>query len=595
MHIALIYPPNAYSNMPYLAPALLKGYLHEHSGHTAHTVDLNAEYRAYIRSEKYVGDFSSIPLGRAGELLRDLVSHQGQASFESLRDIRTYDQWDDVRVHSAVLSEVQTLVDRTDQVLLAEQSSSATGLTRQIDDHARLSHGYFIQEQVSGGLVDESDAVGITIAYMEQMLPSLVLARCIKQRSPHKPVIVGGGAVTHLLERLTKDAKFYDLIDYVVPYEGEYSLVEVLDHLDNSSSPPASNVVSRDNAGKVVYRRDLLSRPKVHPVPDFSDLRPDLYPTPSPIFPILTSKGCYWGKCAFCTHHEGYGQGYYRMTDETVQNAIKAATQADGDHFYFVDEAIPPRQFTMLAQEFLAYRNNGLSPVWMAEARLEPSMVKEQVVSVLEQSGCVLLVNGIESGCQAVVDRMHKGVDLELVSRFAELCSKSDSIRTGWMFFVGFPGESLEQAQQTFRYIEHNSEQIDYVSIGAFGLERGSPIWNDPARYGITKIHGQGDPSLVLFDYEMADGTSGGRAKNEELLRSLWAEHRGLRPLADSAVDRAFAMFRPARRAKSQKSDPSLNISWPSAAGTQTRYIPHKRRFEVVRDVSISQSVRAPA
>jgi radical SAM superfamily enzyme YgiQ (UPF0313 family) len=582
---ALIYPPSTYFHMPYLGPFLLKGYLQSQTTHTAETIDLNAEFHSHTRSPAYVEDHSSVDLGRPGELIRQLVCAQAQESFDALRRVETYFDWGAVRGHARVLEEVGGLIRRTDHALRAAADRPAS-LAEELALHSRLSHGRFLDGWVQVAPLDEFDVVGITVAYTEQLLPAMLLASLIRARRPSLRIIIGGGAVTHLLTRLVASPEFYDYVDYAVPFEGEVVLAQLLDALAEGTPLPTTNLAFRGRDGRVTYRENLLAKPRVNPVPDFSDLRAVHYPTPSPIFPLLTSKGCYWGKCAFCTHHEGYGQGYYRMTDQSVQESIDHVSALGGDHFYFVDEAIPPRQFQQLTAMFKKLQRAHYAPRWMAEARLERGMVRQESMRLLEESGCVLLVNGVESGCQEIVDQMDKGIDLNLVSEFSELCLRSQTIRTGWMFFVGFPGESQDQARETFRFIERNLQSVDYASIGAFSLERGSPIWNDPLRYGITTIHGRDDPRRSFFDYDLEGVGRRSAADNERLLAEIRAEFPGLKKLTEAAVDRSFAMFRPPRDVR-LGAPSALSFSWRDDQGREVTYFADRRRFEIERSAAV--------
>src|SRR6185436_16323594 len=124
--------------------------------------------------------------------------------------------------------------------------------------------------------------------------------------------------------------------------------------------------------------------------------------------------------------------------DLRVEQALDALIDAGARYFYLVDEALPPRKLTQLATIFeRARRRIGSRTLgWMAEARMEKTMVATPAADLLRRAGCRLLVNGIESGVQAVIDRMEKGIHLPFVERFARDCHDT-GVRTGWMLFVG--------------------------------------------------------------------------------------------------------------------------------------------------------------
>jgi hypothetical protein len=299
---------------------------------------------------------------------------------------------------------------------------------------------------------------------------------------------------------------------------------------------------------EIVYRQDLLGRPKVHATPDFGDLRPD-YPTPQTIYPLLTAKGCYWGRCGFCTHHEGYGQGYHRINDDVFERSLSGLLDRGARHFYFVDEAIPPRTFRSFVERFseLRHQDPPVDVAWMAEARLEKSLVSRAAVEDLVTSGCRLLVNGVESAVQRVLDRMRKGIDIELVAEHARLCVEVGGVRVGWMFFIGFPGESDDEAAETVAFIHRHRDVVDFAGIGTFGLERDSPIWCSPADFSVRQIHDTARPYRLEFDFDLDDGTHVRTADLPGRLRRLVAAHPGVDAVLERAVDRALVMFFPTK------------------------------------------------
>jgi hypothetical protein len=587
--ISLVYPPRAYYYMPYLAPFFLAGYLEAETAHTTEVVDLNIEYFHYLWSPEFAAEACShLAAGnRAQALLTEVVGAYGDAALRGLQDRATFGSSPDVRAFAALLQQAE----RSERVV-DELSYAAGLLPTACGQWSSLLAGWdrsvvarFLRRRVETGAWDAVDAVGISVAYVTQLLPAVLLAREIKRRSPSTPVVIGGGAVTHLLPEIASDDSLWRYIDLAVPFEGEFLLARALDALDGTGPMPVTNVV-RAERGRPRYRKNLLAVPRVTTTPpSFRDLRP-AYPTPDPIYPLLTSKGCYWGKCAFCTHHEGYGNGYYRLDDDTFRRSLIELTERGARAFYFVDEAIPPRQFATLAAIFEEVRSElpgGDTIAWTAEARLERSLVNEAAVDRLAASGCRLLVNGVESGSQALLDRMKKGIDLGLLSKYARLCSARPELRVGWMFFVGFPGETHEQARETFEFIARNARSIDFASAGVFGLERGSPVWNEPARYGVADILGRGDPYRVHFDFVMADGQTVTRADLLRELTALRQQHSELRPLFENAIDRALVLFFPPKAARTRPGASRTFAVASAVAGGTVAYSPEDRRLEVHR------------
>ena len=78
------------------------------------------------------------------------------------------------------------------------------------------------------------------------------------------------------------------------------------------------------------------------PPPDFDGLPMEKYFVPEPVLPYLATRGCYWGRCEFCDHGEGYTAGYRTKKINAIIEEIgflkdKYRTR----HFHFTDESYP--------------------------------------------------------------------------------------------------------------------------------------------------------------------------------------------------------------------------------------------------------------
>jgi len=596
-NIILVHPPGGYAFMPYLAPYLLKGYLGDAAPrHSVSVYDLGAEYYRHLWTEAFTapvaGELDELP--RVLRLESELVGEFGQVAYEALRDESTFADHDAVRRHHMVLQLALQLDASRRQLANAHIVPRQLGSwVELLDRWETTAMGRYVRARVDAGIFDDASIVGVTVPYVEQVAPALLLARCIKQRKPETVVVLGGGAVTHLLREVCTDTSFWPHVDYVIPFEGEHSFHQLIEELDSTSAlrmhRPLDNIVFvRD--GSIHYHKDLSARPRVDVVPDFSDLE-HVHPTPRPIYPLLTSKGCYWGKCAYCTHHEGYGQGFSRISDELVTGALDQLIAAGASSFYLVDEALPPHKLAKLAVLFGDHRRQGRKVEWLAEARLERSLVKREAVQHLVDSGCRLLVNGIESGSQAIVDLMHKGINLELVAEHAQLCREA-GIGVGWMFFIGFPGETDDQARATFRFIERNQDAISFAVIGCFALERGAPIWEQPEAFGVREILHRDDYYRFNFPSVLDDGSANDPVVLDAKLEALHEEFGHLRPLFDGAIDRALLFFLHDRNVR--KTDAELTSSgtlvyewWSPRERARARYRPGEA-IDLVRGEGIA-------
>jgi anaerobic magnesium-protoporphyrin IX monomethyl ester cyclase len=105
-----------------------------------------------------------------------------------------------------------------------------------------------------------------------------------------------------------------------------------------------------------------------------------------------------------------------------------------------------------------------------------------------------------------MMEIMVKGTRLENIRRILR-DSHDVGIWNHTFFFFGFPGETLDDAQETVNFVFENGELINSASMGTFLLERYAPAFTYPKAFGITRIIERPDADLAFyFDYEVASG-----------------------------------------------------------------------------------------
>jgi hypothetical protein len=94
-------------------------------------------------------------------------------------------------------------------------------------------------------------------------------------------------------------------------------------------------------------------------------------------------------------------------------------------------------------------------------------------------------------------------------------------------FFFGFPGETLEDAQQTVNFLYEHQEHVNSAAFGTFLLEIDAPAHKFPQSFGITKVIEHPDKDLAIyFDYEVSEGMNAEMADRvaESFINSLPAK-----------------------------------------------------------------------
>ena len=223
------------------------------------------------------------------------------------------------------------------------------------------------------------DVVGVSIGTQMQLLAGMTFCRMIKETFPNVHVTVGGNIITRLQEELPKHEPFFtSVFDTAIMYEGEHALLWLLEALAGGREIAAvPNLMYRDDAGIHVSKEVYTEKTTQLPMPDFDGFPLDSYFVPVRILPYLATRGCYWGRCTFCDHGQGYFDQYRGMPAQDVVRQVKALKEKyQAQHFLFADESYPPALFKKVAQ-LLVDQNVGIK--WTTLIRFEETLQDPEI------------------------------------------------------------------------------------------------------------------------------------------------------------------------------------------------------------------------
>jgi anaerobic magnesium-protoporphyrin IX monomethyl ester cyclase len=404
--------------------------------------------------------------------------------------------------------------------LLYYQPASPVNSSRYLLQGARdAEHNLFLDVFQRGIVADigreRPDIVGISIPTMGQMLAAMTLAHLIKQAGLSSHITVGGPHITMLRERIPHAPELFDLIDSAVVFDGRLPMLRLVEALEEGGDlGRVPNLIHRagnrlhanavpglgDGGGSPAGASEAATGDLT---PDFDGLPLDRYLAPDLVLPLVTSQGCYHGRCAFCNVGYGAGKGFRPLPVREVLAQIGTLQQRYGArHIFFADEAIPPGTMRALS-EGLAEQG---SPVdWCGCARFERALTGELLQS-MARGGCRMLFYGLETASERMIEHMVKGTQLETISRVLKEGAQA-GIWNHTFFFFGFPTETMEDAQETVNFVYAHQDSIHSAGLGAFILERYSPAHLDPSRFGIKRVIEKPDRDLAIYaDYEPLSG-----------------------------------------------------------------------------------------
>lgn len=173
------------------------------------------------------------------------------------------------------------------------------------------------------------------------------------------------------------------------------------------------------------------------------------YPGSHRAVSMVTSRGCPF-KCVFCSIHLHMGYTFRWHSAENVVNHVKHLVERyDVRHFHFEDDNLTLYQsrFKGILEGIIA---NRLNITWDTPNGVRADMLTRELIQLAKQSGCVYLMFGVESGSQAVLDRIvKKNLDLRKVVHSAQMCHEI-GLDTGAFYILGFPGETKRDIQKTY-------------------------------------------------------------------------------------------------------------------------------------------------
>lgn len=539
--IMLVFPPDWYPSEPYLSLPTLTAFLRE-AGHNVVQKDVNLEMYDWFFSADFLRRvLKKVPqqLDRLKKLskVRDLTDAEVELQLalcectrsrigdltlkaeEAKRIVRSPDFYDGDKLEWAI----NVFREVTSTISLVYAPARICMPPMETD----LSYKLFVSSEVLAAVEDtqvnvyrdvfeailkpaieeaQPEIIGISIVLRQQLFSSMTFCALIKEQFPHIHVVVGGNTVTRLRDVLPETQNLFEHFDSAIVYEGETALLRLVEAVSTGGDlSEVPNLLFKDSQGihvnEATYAEDMAALPP----PDFDGLPMDKYFVPDPILPYLATRGCYWGRCEFCDHGEGYTAGYRTKKIGPIIEEIRFLKEKYGArHFHFTDESYPPALFRKLTKQLLAAK---LDIAWTTHIRFEKSLLDEEVWRDAQESGCKFLHMGYESGSERVLQLMDKATTTDVIQQSLELSSKH-GVWNHIMGFFGFPGERYQDAKFSIQFLENNRQHVHSIGFGTFDLSRHTPVAKQPEKFGVTYYKNPEWDLALDYYYTVKDGLS---------------------------------------------------------------------------------------
>ncbi|MFD0330640.1 B12-binding domain-containing radical SAM protein [Streptacidiphilus monticola] len=330
--------------------------------------------------------------------------------------------------------------------------------------------------------------VGLSVNYAAQLPFALRMAREIREQVPDAVVVFGGTEVCDDVKYARDDADVWRMFphaDLIVPGEGETPLVDILCAVRDGGGFAGLPGVLHRGADRRAMRINY-EHVGALPAPKYDVWDWEAYWSPEPVVLYSPTRGCYWNKCTFCD----YGLNTDRPTSPSRERPVArvledlAGIASFARTLYFSVDAMSPRFLRELCD---GLTGAGLGLRWSAELRLERTFPARGTAARLRDAGCVAIAFGYESASQRILDLIDKGVRIEQVPEILRELAAA-GIGAQMMGFTGFPGETAEEAEETYAFLARHRELWSLAGVGGFSLTPGSIVARRPERFGIEVL-----------------------------------------------------------------------------------------------------------
>lgn len=327
-------------------------------------------------------------------------------------------------------------------------------------------------------LVTDADVVLFSTTFITSAATIVRVSELVRSWNREIKIIVGGAKLTQFAE----ESEIYDAARsadaLVLSPNGEETMLELIVRL--TSGAPITDVPN------VAYHRDGFRRNRSnrHDGVDidanavrWDELPPEVLRSS---VNIRTGRGCPF-KCKFCTFPSYNDQRVDLMQVETVLSQLRRVMRLPQvKSVRFVDDTLflNRKHLIEVCQGMI---DMGFDRPWTAYLRA--TTLTSECARYLREAGCRLVLVGVESADQGVLDNMLKGTREAHNWEAARNLYEHDIV--GFAFILtGFPGETSATVDKTIDYL-NNSGMHAYVHSPLFVFPN-SPVAKEAQQFGLT-------------------------------------------------------------------------------------------------------------
>ncbi len=266
-------------------------------------------------------------------------------------------------------------------------------------------------------------------------------------------VVMGGPHPYYVAEEILRTR----VVDYVVRGEGEETMLELIQFLEQGKDPGVVRGVSSLQNG---IFREIQPRPfnedlDALPFPARHLVDMSRYPAQMGyrrITSMHTSRGCP-AKCTFCSSSFNDGVRVRARSARSIVDEIQWLQAEYGfGAIAFMDDlfTLNPNRVLRVCHEIL---DRGVDVHWWCFSRADTIKKNEQMVKKMAEAGCKTIFVGVESGDNRTLKKYNKGSKTQACYDAMEMLKKYN-IQVIASYIFGAPEETVRQMVRTIRFAQ---------------------------------------------------------------------------------------------------------------------------------------------
>jgi ribosomal peptide maturation radical SAM protein 1 len=330
------------------------------------------------------------------------------------------------------------------------------------------------------------DIIGFTLNY-GQFLPSLAIAKKIKELDSDKKIILGGSRTTGNLGVRVLEA--FDFIDFIVSGDGEEALYRLASDYKNHELIPGL-IFRKGNDINWNKNVDFFDLNKLS-IPSYDSFYVELYEASEGVqqyfhyygrLPVEISRGCWWNKCSFCNMNLQHKKYREKSVDKIIEEINFLSEKYNILDFQIIGNTLPAKDFNLLFEKIKA-----LDKDFNFVAETRAGQLKSNDYTLMKDAGFTTIQTGVESFSSNYLKKMHKGT--RVIDNIAALkYCKENGIKNIYNLIINYPNEDLQDYEETKTNIQLFKQYLDPPALSNLRVLYDSTIHREPDKYNIKSL-----------------------------------------------------------------------------------------------------------